>query len=395
MSNPPDAAACPVLILHNRYRQPGGEDVVVRQQAALLRARGHAVRVHEKDNREIDGYGLARKAGLFFKTAGNPDAAQEVERLIQEFKPRAALVHNTLPLLSPAIYRPLKDAGVKVIQYLHNYRLVCAAGTLFRDGQPCSLCVDDGLKHAVHYRCWNNSKPASLAFTRMLERHRRARTWFKDVDLFVALNTHQRDVLVLAGAIPADKVAVQPNFSTEPPAPAGALGEGFVFLGRLAPEKGVETLLQAHALEPRTPLKIIGGGPLLPAVRAAQREGLAACGPLEHDAALRELAAARALIFPSLWQETFGLSLIEAMALGRPVIASRVAGPREIVQDGVTGLLFDPGDAAGLAACIRRLRDDAALAARLGQAGRERYEKEYSPDAGYRHMSGNFARLGV
>src|SRR4029079_5505380 len=154
-----------VLLLHNRYRQPGGEDVLVQTQARLLRDRGHEVRLLEKDNHEIDAYGFFRKAALFFSMADNVSAAQEVAKIAREFKPDVALVHNTLPLLSPSVYAPLRKAGVKIIQALQNFRLLCPAGTLYRDGAPCTLCVDDSLKHAVTHRCWTGSQMATLGLT--------------------------------------------------------------------------------------------------------------------------------------------------------------------------------------------------------------------------------------
>jgi glycosyltransferase involved in cell wall biosynthesis len=381
-----------VLIIHNRYRQPGGEDVVASAQARLLREKGHEVRLFEKDNREIDSYGLLRKAALFFQMADNPFAASEVQKIVRDFKPHVAHVHNTLPLLSPSIYAPLAQGGVKVIQFLHNYRLICAAGTLYRDGSPCALCVDGGPKYAVKYNCWAGSKFASLGFTRMLRRHRRLRTWHTKVDLFVALNSFMRDLLVKHDIVPAGKIVVQPNFLEveRPQAAPGGVGEGFVFAARLVAEKGVATLLGAHELfrEPR--LEIIGDGPLLPPT-----PGPPFAGRLPREEVLKRLEAARALIFPSEWPEGCPSTILEAMALGKAVIASRVPGAAELVEDGVTGLLFEPGDAAALAAQMKKLHEDSALAARLGGAGREKYLREYTPEAGYRRLEGIYSRLNL
>ena len=386
-----------VLIIHNRYRQPGGEDVCVQAQAKLLTKRGHDVRVFEKDNREIDRYGLFGKINLYFKTAENPVAALEVEQIAKEFQPQVALIHNTLPLLSPSIYAPLKAAGVKVVQYLHNYRLVCPAGTLFRDGAPCTLCVDGTLEHAAKYNCWTGSKFATLALNRMLDHHRRARTWQTKVDLFVALNSYMREVVVKKGVAPADRIVVQPNFVEVPPVQNGEPGDEFVFLGRLTAEKGVMTLAAAQALAPDATIRILGDGPLMADVRAAaaKQPKLLVPGHVAREDALKNLAASRALIFPSLWPEGCPGVIQEAFALGKPVIAARVAGAMELVTDGETGLLFDPGNAEQLAACMKKLRDDPALADRLGAAARAKYEKDFSPDAGYRRMTENFSRLGL
>ena len=379
-----------VLIIHNRYRQPGGEDVVAAAQARLLREHGHDVHVFEKDNREIDSYGLFRKIGLFLKTADNPLAAADVAKVVREFKPQVAHVHNTLPLLSPSIYAPLKSAGVKVIQYLHNYRLLCAAGTLFRDGKPCTLCVDEGVHHAVKHRCWTGSKLATLAYTRMIERHRRAETWRTHVDRFVALNRHMRDMMVAKNIVAATQILVQPNFLYVDGAGSPGPGEKFVFAARLVPEKGLHTLLRARDLLGNLALEIIGDGPLL-----SRDHKPPYLGHLPHEQTLQHLSEARALVFPSEWHEGCPSTIIEAMALGRAVIASRVAGAEELVQDGVTGLLFEPGNAEALAACIKRLQDDPGLAQKLGAAGRQRYLNEFSPDAGYRRLLENYSQLNV
>lgn len=385
---------CRVLIIHNRYRQPGGEDVVAEMQARLLREKGHEVFLLEKNNREIDGYSLWRKAQLFFQMPNNPAAAAEVREVVRSFKPDVAHVHNTLPLLSPSIYAPLAQAGVKVIQFLHNCRLICAAGTLFRAGAACTLCAKGGPENAIVYRCWANSMFASLAFTRMLRRHRRRRTWHTQVDLFVALNAYLREVLVQHDLVPAERIVVQPNFLyVEPPAaaPGGAgAGEGFVFAARLVPEKGLSTLLQACALCRGTRFEIIGDGPLLPARLAPPFTGR-----LPRAEVLARLAAARALVFPSEWPEGCPSTIIEAMALSRPVIAARVPGVVELVEEGVTGLLFEPGSAAALAAQIKRLNEAPALAVRLGGAGREKYLREYSPAAGYRRLEEIYRVCGV
>ena len=364
-------------------------------QTRLLLDRGHEVRVYEKDNREIDGYGLIRKAGLFFKTADNPDSAAEVARIVQEFKPHVAHVHNTLPLLSPSIYAPLKKAGVKIVQYLHNYRLLCAAGTLYRDGNPCTLCVDGGLQHAVEHRCWTGSMLATLAFTRMLERHRRARTWQTQVDLFVALNNYQRELLIKKEIVSADKIVVQSNFLFTQAGTEITVGSGFVFAGRLVPEKGIVTLLKAVAQTNDILLTVVGDGPLRDQFRTQNNARVNFTGQRSHEEVLQAMGTSRALVFPSEWQEGCPSTVLEAFAMGKPVIAARVAGATELVQENITGLLFDPGDAKALAACMQRLNEDAELAARLGRAAREQYIAMYSPEPGYRRFLDNYKRVNV
>ncbi len=380
-----------VLILHNRYRQRGGEDVVVQAQARVLREKGHPVEVFEKDNREIDGYGLLQKAALFAQMPQQRESIRAVEKIVADFKPNVALVHNTLPLLSPGVYTPLKNAQVPIIQYLHNYRLVCAAGTLFRAGAPCNLCLEKDLRSAVRYNCWSNSKLATFAFVRMIQRHRKLGTWQNDVDLFVTLNQFQHEVLTHSGVIPAAKTVVAPNFAYVDAAAETDAGDGFVFVGRLTEEKGLRLLRQAHAQLENMPLAIIGTGPeAMPSAPFCEY-----LGELPRAEMLARIQRARALVFPSIWDEPFGLSILEAMALGKAVIAARVAGPAEIVIPEVTGLLFERGDAASLSACMRRLQADPEQALRMGLAGRERFLKEYSPEAGYQRLVKLCARVGA
>ncbi|MEI6235764.1 MAG: glycosyltransferase family 4 protein [Planctomycetota bacterium] len=388
-----------VLIVHNRYRQPGGEDVVADAQAALLTEHGHAVHRFEKNNSDINSYSLLGKAALFFNTANNSSSAREIARVATDFKPHAAFVHNTLPLLSPSIYTPLKKAGVKVIQWLHNFRLVCPAGTLYRNGAPCSLCVNGNLNPAIEHNCWNESKLATMALVRMLKKHRRAGTWRENIDLFVALNQFQKQLLVEHAGLPEEKVIVQPNFSNAPaldtPSPVGDSGE-FIFIGRLTPEKGVMTLLRAMTSLRDVPIAIAGDGPLSPTVqRACSIPGHVWLGQLNRDVLRARLASARALIFASDWPEGCPSVILEAMSCGKPVIASSVAGATELLQEGKTGLFFPPGNVDALADCVRQLIASPGLEARMASAALARFKSFHSCEAGYRNLMSNLTRLGI
>ncbi len=388
-----------VLIVHNRYRQPGGEDVVADAQKQLLAARGHDVRIFERDNKEINSYSLLGKAALYFKTAHNRASAREIIRVVKEFRPRVAHVHNTLPLISPSIYAPLNRSGVKVIQWLHNYRLVCPAGTLYRDGAPCTLCLEGDLNHAIKYKCWTGSSFATKALVRMLRRHRRGGTWIDRVDLFVALNSFQKKVLVAQGGLPESKVVVLPNFSDTPvlekPAPAGADGE-FLFAARLTPEKGVGTLLRALESLRDVPVVIAGEGPMSDIVeRACTSPVHNYLGRLDRAALRQRMESARAVLFCSEWPEGCPSVILEAMACGKPVIASSVPGATDLIEEGRTGLFFPPGNFDALADCVRQFIASPQLEQQMGVAALERFKQRHSRDAGYLNLLELYARLGV
>jgi len=396
----PQPIALPrVLIVHNRYREPGGEDVVADAQARLLREHGHVVHTYERDNKEINGYSFLGKAALYFRMKNNRASARDMARIVRDFNPRAAHVHNTLPLISPSIYAPLQREGVKVIQWLHNYRLVCPAGTLFRSGAPCTLCVDGDFSHAIKYKCWTGSKRATQGLVRMLRYHRHARTWLERVDLFVALNSFQKQILVEAGGLPESKVIVQPNFSNAYPysrtMSAGA-GAEFLFAGRLMPEKGISTLLRALGLLRDVPIAIAGDGPLRESVeRTCASTGHQYLGQLDRTALRERMEWSRALLFTSEWPEGCPSVILEALACGKPVIASSVAGAVELLQEGKTGLFFPPGNYEALVACVRQLISHQALEERMNAATHARFVEHHSREAGYWHLMTLYEKLGI
>ena len=389
-----------ILIIHNRYRQPGGEDVVAEAQSLLLTSRGHDVRIYEKSNGEINSYSLRQKARLFFETAHNSRMAREIERLTADFKPHAAYVHNTLPLISPSIYEPLNDAGVKVIQWLHNFRLVCPAGTLYRDNAPCSLCLEDkSFAPALEYKCWSKSRLATAALVRLLKRQRRLKTWRKRIDLFVALNAAQKNLLVEHAGLPPEKVVVQPNFHDASILASsrhvGVRAE-FLFVGRLAPEKGIGTLLKALRMLPEFNVAIAGDGPLREAVqRACTRPEHVWLGALSRAEVIERMASARALVFTSEWAEGCPTVILEALSCGVPVIASSVAGAVELLKEGQTALFFPPGDADALAACMRQLNDQPRLAAQMSLNAFEVFAKHFTLEAGYQNLLAIHRHLGL
>lgn len=371
-----------ILQLHTRYREPGGEDAVVRAEAELLRLAGHEVVVHHVQN----------PAGLFetitpvVRAAWNADAARTVRRLARQVRPDVAHVHNTWFALSPAIFPALQQASVPTVLTLHNYRLLCVNGLLFRDGRPCMDCVGTHPWHGVRHRCYRSSVSASAAVAGAITLHRVRGTWQRDVDAFVALTETARQVF-LSGGLPPERVRVKPNFVTDPgprlQAPSSS--RTVLYVGRLAAGKGVDVLLRAwKAGAPAgLELKIIGEGAIRRELEVMAPPGVRFLGRLSPDEVRAVMLAARALVFPSVAQETFGLVLIEALACGLPVLASDLGGPREIL--GGAALFAPPDDVPALAAALESLSQDDLMEG-LSVAGRESYEADYT-------AAGNLALL--
>lgn len=373
-----------VLVIHNHYQQPGGEDSAVRAEVDLLRGRGHRVLLYTRHNSEIAGYGKMRRSSLLLSTSWNPRAYRELRALIRQHKPDVAHCHNLLPLISPAAYYACKREGIPVVQTLHNYRLLCPSGTLFRNGTRCNGCSRNKARGTVH-GCYRNSRPQTAAVTLMLGAHRLAGTWRQAVDAYVTPSHFCRDTFVRAG-LAGSKIHCRPNFLARDPEWRSGSGEYALFVGRLSAEKGVLEMLRAWRTIPRIPLLVAGDGPLYP--RAAKEIAAASLpvrllGQLDPGPTLALMRSARFLVFPSRWYEPFGMALLEAAACGVPAIASRIGAIPEIVSDRRTGLLFDPDNCDDLAEQVRWAWSHPTMMEEMGDAAGHRYRKEFSADKSY------------
>ncbi|HEY0477135.1 MAG TPA: glycosyltransferase family 4 protein [Kofleriaceae bacterium] len=370
-----------VLVVHNRYQQRGGEDIVVEREVALLRRHGHHVELWTEDNARVEAMSRARlAAGTIWSRA----AHGELGRRVAAGDIEVVHFHNTLPLISPSGYYGARSAGAAVVQTLHNYRLVCPPGTLLRAGRPCEDCVGRSPWPAVRHRCYRDSAAASAVVAAMLVAHRAAGTWARAVDAYVALTEFVRD-RVLAAGMPRDRVVVKPNFVEAAPRQAvPERGAHVLFVGRLSPEKGVATLIEAWRIlgtgAPR--LVIVGDGPEAAelAARSAGIAGVELLGAQPRERVIELMADAAALVVPSTGYEGFPLVLVEAFAAGLPVVVSGIGSLATIVRDGVDGLHAPAGDAVALAAVVRGLMADPELRRRLGHGAYAAWKARFTPE---------------
>lgn len=369
-----------VIVCHNFYQEPGGEDQVFRDEAALLEDAGHAVTRYTVHNDAVKRLGALSLVG---KTLWNREAAGEIAELVRRHRAEVVHFHNTFPLISPAAYSAARSAGAAVVQTLHNYRLACPNAMFFRDGRPCEDCLGKAVPWpGVAHACYRGSRAASAATAGMLAFHRLRGTWRDDVDAYVALTDFARGKLVRAG-LPADRVVVKPNFARPDPGPGGGSGGYALFVGRLAPGKGLEIVLQAWAEHrPPLPLKVVGDGPLGDLVRQASESCRAVqwLGRRPLDEVYQLMGEAAALVLPSVWYEGFPKALVESFAKGTPVVASRLGSLAELVGHGRTGLHFEPGDAADLAAQVRRVASSPDEAAHMRREARREFERKYTAE---------------
>ena len=374
-----------VLLVHNRYQQPGGEDTAFTHERRLLERFGHEVVTYERSNSEIASGALGRRISLGAQTFWSWEAARAVRRLLATTKPEFAFFVNTFPLISPSVYRACRDAGTLVLQSIHNYRHVCPGALLHRSGSACEDCVGKVPWRGVVRGCYRNSRVQTALVAGVFDLHRRLGTFRSMVDGYLALTGFARDQLV-RGGLPPDRIFVRPNYVDPDPGPGmGRDGHG-LYVGRLTEEKGVEHLLAAWRDLPEVRLTIIGDGPLASAVRneAQRNDRIRYLGLLSRERVLDEMARARFLVFPSTWYEGMPLTIIEALARGLPIVATALGSLPETLGD--AGVLVPPGDPQALAASIRSLAHNLTQQETLRTAARHRYLRYFTGNRAYERL---------
>jgi glycosyltransferase involved in cell wall biosynthesis len=369
-----------ILIAHNEYQYRGGEDAVVDAEISLLRSRGHDVEIYRRHNIELAGIPRAQAA---VEAVWSRRTVDDAERLCASFQPDLIHVHNSFPLISPSIYWHASRKRIPLVQTLHNFRLLCPQATLLRDGAVCEDCVGKIPWRAVTRKCYRGSTMQSAVTAGMLVAHRAIGTYQDRVTRYIALSAFCRDKFI-AGGLPADRIAIKPNFAVGYLPRPGGRRRGGLFVGRLSAEKGLDVLIAATAKLPSPQIRVVGKGPLEDEVRQAFGEDY--LGYMAPERTMIMMHGAQYLVAPSTGIETFGLVAIEAFASGMPVIASRQGGLGELVTDGVTGLLTVPGDADDLAAKIAWADAHPNEMAEMGRAARAEYEARYTPEANYRAL---------
>jgi len=368
-----------VLVAHNRYRgdQPSGENAAVDAEIAQLTAAGVEVRAYLPASDGIADLSPVRRIGVGTGPVVNPAGVRALTRLIAEFRPDVLHLHNVFPLISPWVVRAARARGVPVVQTVHNYRHSCVAGFRYRGGTPCDACVGRRLAlPAVRYACYRGSRLQSAAMVVGQLVHQD--TW-RSVDRFLAMTPLLRRELIELG-IPADRIVLRPT-SVPDPGPPRPIGRNLLFAGRLDDMKGVHLLVLAWSRTSppaRTRLRIAGHGPASDRLRrlAGPVPGTDLLGLLAPAAVAAELRAAALVAVPSLWYEGQPRVYVQALAHGRPVLATDVGSLAGLGELGV-GWSVPPRSTA-LAAALAVLHDRDTLLLR-GRQARAEYEREHTP----------------
>jgi glycosyltransferase involved in cell wall biosynthesis len=378
-----------VLLVHNFYQIPGGEDSIVREELSLLAQHGVDVELFSVSNTNIKGPLGAITAA--FQVVYNPFARRALSKKLAEFQPDVVHIHNFFPLLSPSVFDACQDAGVPSVLTLHNFRILCPTALL----HP----ADSGRHRSLRQACWwtipkkvyRNSAAATTAVAMMVEYHKRTGTWTRKVDRFVALTDFAKRTFT-EGGLPAERIVVKSNSVARPSTFHCLRRGGGLFVGRLDEQKGVSVLLEAWK-DLDYPLRIIGDGPLSAAVQRVANDRIVYLGRQPREVVHREMQAAKFMVLPSTGYEMFPVTVLEAFSCQLPVICSDLPSLGELVEHRVTGLKFPTGDARALTAQVRWAIANPSVLDELGCRAHAVYQERYAPEVNFQQLIGIYRSL--
>lgn len=354
-----------ILIVHNYYKLPGGEDTVVENEKKLLEMHGHSVVLYSRSNKEMENFSLLQKLLLPFTSLFSIRTYHDVKQLIQEKEIDIVHVHNTLSLVSPSVYYAALACGKPVVQTVHNFRLLCPAATFLRDNRICEECINKGLWCAVRHSCYRGSKIQTIMSVLILKTHRFLGTYKRLY--YICLTDFNRDKLMLLNQqgktyIRKERVFVKPNFIQAPPMGEVKKKEQYIYVGRLEKIKGIHILLEAWKDLPDKTLLICGSGPEEKRVCSYLKENhmnkVKFLGQCTHTEVLRLLSESKALIMPTLWYEGQPMVVLESYAVNTPVIVSNIGNVGKMVEAENTGIRFRCGDIKALREAIMQMDEE-------------------------------------
>ena len=379
-----------ILQVHNFYQIPGGEDVVVRNEKRLLEEHGHKVYTYYRSNAELKEGGKFSKLCVPFTAIYSFKTVREVKKLIKEYQIDIVHVHNTLTMVSPSVFYAAFSCHVPIVQTLHNFRMLCPAGSFFRDNVICEECVQGGLKCAIKHKCYRNSKLQSFVSAAVLKVHRVLGTYRK-VNFICLTEFNRNKLLALGDIVDAKKIFIKPNFTFAEgiePSNVPEQEEYYLFAGRVEALKGVDIAIKAFEQIPDRKLYIAGTVPMMDEMQAYVKEhniqNVKFLGYLQKEDMTEKFYHAKAVIMTSQCYEAFAMTIAEAYSYGVPVIAGRVGNMEGMVQEGVTGVKFTYNSSSDLAEKVKEFEQLDRVT--LKENAREFYQERLRPEDNYQKL---------
>lgn len=389
-----------IVQVHNYYKQPGGESSVVKKEKKLLKHNNNQVLQYTKDNKEIAG--IKDYIQVALNTRYSKKVYKNFKRFLKREFPDIVHIHNFFPLITPSIFDCTIEKNIPSILTLHNYRLLHPNGLMLNDGKVDERSVEGSAYRCVLDRVYRNSIIQTAVVANMIEYHRKKKTWQTKVDGFIALTEFAKEKFV-EGGLPAKKIYVKPNFVEDPIEKEKALNfttdkQGYLFLGRISKEKGIEELIEAWIQDKSLPnLFIAGDGPLKNDLekKTLDLSNINWLGRIPNEKVLGWLKKVKAMIFPSICYEGFPMTILEAFSVGCPVICSNIGSQQSIIDDEITGLHFEVGNKEDLLGKVLKLEQNVNLVNELGSNAREKYLKEYTPEKNYKMLMNIYSNIST
>lgn len=389
-----------ILLVHNYYQVPGGEDTVVANEKKLLEQHGHMVFLYSRNNSELHSMSKWGKLCFPFSTIFSLHTYREVKRLIQENNIDILHVHNTLSLISPAVYYAGMVCRVPVVQTLHNFRLLCPAATFYRDGKICEDCLRKGLVCAVSHACYRKSKIQTLGSVATLIIHRFLGT-YKRIHYICLTEFNRQKLLELNQGrkriVNPDKVYIKPNFTFQDECEETREDdiEYYLYVGRIEELKGVPMLVSAFEKMGNKWLKLAGVGELYEIYERKKEEyikrGIEFLGTQSQTQVKRLMRNAKAFILPTQCYEGFPVTIAESFSQGTPVICSDIGNAGNLVSEGMTGTKFCYNDEMSLIQAINRF--EKLNRYELGRNARKQFDEKYDSSANYKLLLEIYRRM--
>jgi glycosyltransferase involved in cell wall biosynthesis len=374
-----------ILFVHNFYQQHGGEERVLEIDIAILKSKGHQVDLFSLDSKNISS--IRKKIFTAVNLSYSKNSKESLFLKLKEKKFDLVHVHNFFPMLTPSVYDACMEADTPVVQTFHNYRTICANALFLRNNAPCTLCLNGSPYQSVLHGCYRNSRLASFPMAHFIQKHRHEDTWNKKIDKILVPTEFSRQLFIKSG-IEEKKISVRIHSLFSDP---GFVSNEYrknngLFVGRLSKEKGILTLLDA--LERRQfsdSIHVIGGGELSSAVK--NKKNILPSGHLPVEDVFSAMKNASFLVFPTeCFEGSFPLVLMEAMACGLPIIASKIGAIPSFLEDGQDALLFEAGNSHFLALQIEKIAKSASLRMQLAKNARKKFELLFSKEASYEQL---------
>lgn len=410
--------ALTILIANKFLYRFGGTERYVFDMWEALERRGHRVipfaMAHSRNreteysryfvsNVEYDDAMASRnpfnKARIALRTIYSLEARAKIAALIRDTHPDVAHIHNIYHQISPSILPVLRSRGIPTVQTVHDFNLVCPNYTFFARGQVCEACKSGLPMTALRQRCVKGSIPATALALLEMHLHKVMRTYDRNIQLFITPSSFVREKLVEYGLDATKVVHIRPPMNLTDYTPGFEAGGYALYFGRLAPFKGLATLLKAVKGLKSLPLVIAGEGEikgeLAQTIAWDGLDNVKLLGHVSGESLKETVRGAMFVVVPSEWYENAPFSVLESFAFGKAVIGSRIGGVPELIDENVDGLLFTPGDADELCARMAYLMDHPELCARMGRNGREKLLMRFSPEAHYDRLDSIYRRLKI